>query len=506
MGATNLLPVETVAPAHSAAAPPKTTTTNAIADNYIPPNGATSQSGKLANSNANTNPRTNANTKAHNRRHSLPLHFLPQNLNLWNSPSSRPSAAKSEEAALGEHTSVLSESNIATHISALRQLHGTSGGDSVSAAEDWTRRHRYAKSAGARNSTYSQPVIVRTYSGSRPASRNTETRVGSIRGRDSLGKGDIKEVDKMGKAELPPVEAFTFKNIMEHIQGNVADDLERIAEICARSRYSLSNQYEVHMPPHGQGENFITAAPVGNGHQVGGPTLQAIASDDEAPRPQRRGRRPKSRAYGTLETIMSSSRSSEEEMSKKKNAEVLAEEVRGRAARKSGIPSRKAEASKNHHASDADNEASGHKLSRSRAATLASVVTNNGHGQAPHITLHSLISNLAQPQTTTPRPLVPLEDEDLYSVPSIIHPATPTAPIIADIEPQLSPIIIEPDTKPTSVLSNITSWLSSLPWTKHAETGDEVLASNAEGSLKRLLKMAEEDRKGKNVDRVLAGD
>ena len=37
-------------------------------------------------------------------------------------------------------------------------------------------------------------------------------------------------------------------------------------------------------------------------------------------------------AYGTLETIMSSSRSSEEDKSKKKSAAELAEEVRTRAA------------------------------------------------------------------------------------------------------------------------------------------------------------------------------
>jgi hypothetical protein len=47
--------------------------------------------------------------------------------------------------------------------------------------------------------------------------------------------------------KLPPVEAFTFKGIMEEIKHGVAEDLERIAEICARSKYSLSNQYEVHV-------------------------------------------------------------------------------------------------------------------------------------------------------------------------------------------------------------------------------------------------------------------
>ncbi|KOS19691.1 hypothetical protein ESCO_000367 [Escovopsis weberi] len=54
------------------------------------------------------------------------------------------------------------------------------------------------------------------------------------------------------EARLPPVEAFTFKSFIANIEaqgggGSVGDinaDLDRIAEICARSRYSLSNQYE----------------------------------------------------------------------------------------------------------------------------------------------------------------------------------------------------------------------------------------------------------------------
>src|SRR5690606_37833726 len=102
-------------------------------------------------------------------------------------------------------------------------------------------------------------------------------------------------------ARLPPVEAFTFKSFMANIEHDptsagdpthsIMSDLDRIAEICARSRYSLSNQYEVHKAPHGSGDSFLTSVsppPSSSGGNNGkrdlaavGPTLQAVSSDDE---------------------------------------------------------------------------------------------------------------------------------------------------------------------------------------------------------------------------------
>ena len=143
-------------------------------------------------------------------------------------------------------------------------------------------------------------------------------------------------------AKLPPLEAFSFKNIMAEMQQDIGADLDRIAEICARSRYSLSNQYEVHVTPHGSGAGFLRSVAGSRHVNPAGPTLQAITSDDEhasSTRSKKRrsgGARRRSAAYGTLETIMSSSRSSDEEKGKKKkSAAEIAEEVRGRAARSS---------------------------------------------------------------------------------------------------------------------------------------------------------------------------
>jgi hypothetical protein len=142
-------------------------------------------------------------------------------------------------------------------------------------------------------------------------------------------------------AKLPPIEAFTFKSFLANMEAqegsnDINADLDRIAEICARSKYSLSNQYEVHYAPHGSGAAFLESA---EAQEAQGPTLQVVSPEEEQnmrrQRRRRTGPRKSSRAMGTLETIMSSSRSSDEDRSKKKSAAELAEEIRGRAARRS---------------------------------------------------------------------------------------------------------------------------------------------------------------------------
>lgn len=123
---------------------------------------------------------------------------------------------------------------------------------------------------------------------------------------------------------------------MRGIQQDVGTDLDRIAEICAGSRYSLSNQYEVHIAPQCSGaSSFRPASSSLSKKDVSlGPTLQVISSDEEhmgsMQRTRRNTARKRSAAYGTLETIMSSSRSSDEDRDKKKSAAEIVDELRGR--------------------------------------------------------------------------------------------------------------------------------------------------------------------------------
>lgn len=421
------------------------------------------------------------------RRHSLPLHFLPPSL--WSSNTSTTSlVVESEEAARGEH--ILDAATVAHRISALRQLNGATRSG-----------HRYAKSTGARNSTFSQPVIVRTYSGAaRPRSEQRDiVTVKKENGHSSIApaKMDLK---------MPPVEAFSFRGIMDEIRHGVAEDLERIAEICARSKYSLSNQYEVHMPPHGRGEPFLQAPNIGPGSNANaGPTLQAIGSDEEQTRHigrgSRGGRRTKSVAYGTLETIMSSSRSSEEDQSKKKPAAEIAEEVRGRAARKE--VQKKAEGAEE--AVEPGSSLQRPKHIRSKSGTFASVIIDNAQGfkhdaGTQIVSPTSLISEPAVPQTSTAGDI---------NVSAFDQPASPTfqnillqRPAMIQNESTATTLRPEREARP-SILSSLSSWL---PWNRTADErsfrAKGRSMSHAEGSLRDLLKSTDGDLKGKGIDRT----
>ncbi|KAK0635264.1 hypothetical protein B0T17DRAFT_586836 [Bombardia bombarda] len=390
-----------------------------------------------------------------------------------------------------------------------------------------TRGSHYAKSTGAQSSTYSQPVLVRTYSGPSPsqsqASYNVQSqryrpssssRGGSRRvplplssrsgaglssrptkpalsGLETGGGGDSNESNTLinessisgvnmphhktkkssskklplpwqwpvvstrqepDEAKLPPLEAFSFKSFMAEMQArggenDIGADLDRIAEICAHSRYSLSNQYEVHVSPHGTGIPFgahgVASSSSGSrrksrshGHgTAGGPTLQAITSDDDensAARSHRKrkstGRR-RSAAYGTLETIMSSSRSSEEDKTKtkKKSAAEIADEIRGRVSIKnwdnstasgsgSGSTSR-ANAEDGSHGTTTTRESGDNqqeytaKLARKKSASFATALMdtsrstagqqNDAGSSSQHKSTLALVSEPALPQTSS---------------------------------------------------------------------------------------------------------
>ncbi|KAI1112579.1 hypothetical protein F5Y14DRAFT_421118 [Nemania sp. NC0429] len=211
----------------------------------------------------------------------------------------------------------------------------------------------------------SQPILVRTYSGAALSTTHAHStsRRDAISGTKGTPNTPLSGRDRhlakyatalvrplvnrkspaKENAKLPPLEAFSFKNIMTDIQDDIGADLDRIADICARSRYSLSNQYEVHVAPHGSGAGFVQGGPASMmthsaSRNDGGPTLQTTSIDDEragTDHRQKAAARPRSTANGTLETIISSSDSSGEDSSKRKSAAEIAADVRGRIPRPS---------------------------------------------------------------------------------------------------------------------------------------------------------------------------
>jgi hypothetical protein len=123
------------------------------------------------------------------------------------------------------------ETTRAQRTAALRQLHGN--------PRNPPRKHRQTKSIGSRSSLSSQPVIVRSYtpdhspSGSGPSSSTPRPRM-----------------DQNGT--LPPINEFTIDGILKAIEPDIRGTLDEIARICGRSRLSLANEYDSHMPPQGE--------------------------------------------------------------------------------------------------------------------------------------------------------------------------------------------------------------------------------------------------------------
>ncbi|KAI1336185.1 hypothetical protein F5Y15DRAFT_427288 [Xylariaceae sp. FL0016] len=388
-------------------------------------------------------------------------------------------------------------------------------------------RHRYTKNSASPTTTstttgtYSQPVLVRTYSGpslasstrSRPTTRripfspissnaNTPSwragRHGTVIAMPSQ-KGNKKAPLPGDDAKLPPLEAFSFKTIVADMQHDMSADLDRIAEICARSRYSLSNQYEVHVAPHGSGASFLASPSTSaRNHAVGGPTLQAISSDDEHAGPRNRKRagahRSRSAAYGTLETIMSSSRSSDEDKTRKKSAAELAAEVRGRVSSQTQDESGSANSTEAHASSEqpeSQRVSIGPNSMRFASAIIDSTRRQFSDGHRLVGTANpSLTSNPVKPETSGGQLLSRTSKSVLPK--SYIH-KPPPCPSGATISDSMAAAALASPEEPRvpSLFPNLGFWL---PW--RAETVREVASSQpergknksyAERSLKRLL-------------------
>ncbi|RYO97923.1 hypothetical protein DL765_010968 [Monosporascus sp. GIB2] len=462
------------------------------------------------------------------RRHSLPFVFPPLCQPNVSSTSILPNTAEGRPIPLDDNT--------AAHCTtALRELNRSQP----------VLRHRYAKSNGTPSTTstttgtYSQPVIVRTYSGPPPsssanrrASRRVPLSTVSTTSNASnwrpgwngmvLNMARPKERRQAGAdAKLPPLEAFSFKSIMADMQQDIGADLDRIAEICARSRYSLSNQYEVHVTPHGSGSGFLRSVAGPERHNIpGGPTLQAIPSDDEHSstrhKKRRAGARRRSVAYGTLETIMSSSRSSDEEKGKKKSAAEIAEEVRGRAARPSSNGSRESPNSTEAQASSGQ-QGEQRKVVRRKSPSFANAVLDSsrsqapGEGGSPRTLGTGLVSGPAKPKTSRNHLEIRTSSDDTVAG-NYTHEA-PSQPSQAVVSESVASAAIAYPEEPRSVprlLSGFSSWM---PWIGGSVT--EIASSDpkagksksyAEGTLRELLLKGAEpalDQKGKGVERMI---
>lgn len=500
-------------------------------------------------------------TKSSRRRSALPFSFPFFQVSSNSSVTSLvPSTAEGKPIPLDDSTA-------AYRTLALRELNSNFPSP--------VARHQYSKPSGPQSSTYSQPVIVRTYSGptaSRGHSRSnshsarrgtistTSTSVSYVSppahsrpagarqngGLLNMGRGNAKKKmpwpfrhaqEAQHPADrLPPYEAFSFKTIMANLQAqsNEMDKaLDGIAEIYARSRYSLSNQYEVHVAPHGSGSSFTSSVPSSsmrrrgqarNPHSQSGPTLQAIQSDEDdnsasarSHRKRRNTGRRRSGAYSTLETIMSSSRSSEEDKTKKKSAAELTDQVRGRASPKPGPSGRKSPASstKSDGAGKKDEDSS-KNLTRKRsksfanAIILADTTKNQPTGEAsPRNSSAALVSEPSKPQTSSSHLEIRTTPNELFGDAS----TQGSQPDQSDSSDQTVTQLLQsltPREEPaatSSLMSGLGNWVPfKAAFSNVAATSSSGATpgspSHAEGSLRELLKTVDDKQKGKSAEHV----
>lgn len=347
---------------------------------------------------------------------------------------------------------------------------------------------------------------------------------------------------------LPSVSEFDIASILEWAKQDdentgdrgVAADLERIAEICARSRLSLANQYERHMPPHGIGDTWTQPGERRMEVAQGSGDVRGVASLG------RRARKGKSRAFETLETIYASSssgRSSQDGKGRKKAAMTLAEEARQRNV-KDGKKASEDSKSKDQKegvedAEDADHERSviegtggrDHHIRREgiivgsrhahigrdgkRRKRLAAVVIDTASTGGSEHSERRLQSKPLKPRTSNVEMGVNTMVEAI-AVHEQIHstePITPHHPHIPLLAPDLPLATIsisredgagENAAPSQSVLGTFSRWLpwlsnpepsvESVPAEAVTETYFEVLPS-AEGSLKRLLDKSEKGKR-----------
>ena len=214
-----------------------------------------------------------------------------------------------------------------------------------------TRTRHPSKASSTNTSLSSQPVVVRTYSGtrSRPSSGLYSPR---------LAPGPYTSMNGHAAsphpaARLPAVDDFSFSGILRAVDPEIRGAIDAIAEICARSRLSLADEYDAHLPPqgeivnagagtgyvglmgraraHGQGrvggsgwgEHALTAVPEASSssERLAGESRGSTQAGSVSAGGKEDGRS----AYGSLKSVMGSGKRGREDFSAAKTAEGAVE-------------------------------------------------------------------------------------------------------------------------------------------------------------------------------------
>ena len=128
-----------------------------------------------------------------------------------------------------------------------------------------------------------QPVLVRTYSNKRRRPERTPSAI-------NVGDAHV----------LPPVASYAFADILRAADSSdLQSAIDGIAEICAKNRMSLADEYSSHLPPLGEITESTSSRIRPHLHRPGGGFRRALTSVPEASSGSSEGSR-KSRKRGSI--------------------------------------------------------------------------------------------------------------------------------------------------------------------------------------------------------------
>lgn len=130
----------------------------------------------------------------------------------------------------------------------------------VHTASSVNAQRRLPKSSAKEQTPVNQPAVRRVRSEEAPPSTlpgsQTTNSSKPVLVRGPSTKPDMKKkqqpVDKSTSPRLPPVESFSFPDILASIGPEADSSIDAIAEICGRSKMSLAAEHSSHRPPQGQ--------------------------------------------------------------------------------------------------------------------------------------------------------------------------------------------------------------------------------------------------------------
>ena len=137
----------------------------------------------------------------------------------------------------------------------------------VHTASSINAQRRLAKSGAKGDPLVHPPAARRCKTGESSQTKSPKSQITSTKSqtttsskpvlvRGPSNKPDMKKkhqpVDKSTSPKLPPVESFSFQDILSSIGPEANESIDAIAEICGRSKMSLAAEHSSHRPPQGQ--------------------------------------------------------------------------------------------------------------------------------------------------------------------------------------------------------------------------------------------------------------